>query len=76
MAEDRRNGKGRAIRLDYQFDRLLAEKLAQAYELLVPERSSLADNAQKHCREAMNLENISDLRTSFIRPAAGEPHGR
>ena len=37
MAEKQADGERMAIRLDYRFDRLLAEKLAQAYELLVPE---------------------------------------
>jgi hypothetical protein len=26
------------VRLEYQFDRLVAEKLAQAYEVLVPDQ--------------------------------------
>ena len=38
MAEKQADGKHMAIRLEYRFDRLSAEKLSQAYELLVPER--------------------------------------
>lgn len=38
MAEKQTDGEPMAIRLEYRFDRLSAEKLAQAYELLVPER--------------------------------------
>jgi hypothetical protein len=34
--EKQADGERMAIRLEYRFDRLLAEKLAQAYELLVP----------------------------------------
>jgi len=33
---DRPPGRQRTLRLEYQFDRLLGEKLAHAYELLVP----------------------------------------
>ena len=36
---DRPSSRQRTLRLEYQFDRLLAEKLAQAYELLVPEQA-------------------------------------
>ena len=35
---DRPPGRQRTLRLEYQFDRLLAEKLAHAYELLVPDQ--------------------------------------
>ena len=35
---DARAGRRWTLRLQYQCDRLLPEKLAQAYELLVPER--------------------------------------
>jgi hypothetical protein len=38
VAEKQTDGEHMAIRLEYRFDRLSAEKLAQAYELLVPER--------------------------------------
>ena len=38
MAEKQTDGEHMAIRLEYRIDRLSAEKLAQAYELLVPER--------------------------------------
>ena len=31
---DRQSGQPRTLRLEYQFDRLWAEKLAQAYECL------------------------------------------
>ncbi len=37
MAE-RRPRKDREVHLDYAFDRLLAAKLQQAYEILVPDR--------------------------------------
>jgi hypothetical protein len=33
---DRHSGQQRTLRLEYQFDRLWPEKLAQAYECLVP----------------------------------------
>ena len=34
-------GRQRTLRLEYQFDRLWAEKLAQAYECLVPDQIQL-----------------------------------
>ena len=43
MAEKQTDGEHMAIRLEYRFDRLSDEKLAQAYELLVPERRKQTD---------------------------------
>lgn len=56
-----------AIRLEYRFDRLLAEKLAQAYELLVPERRLQADQAYTRCREILNDEDGCHLCAGFLR---------
>ena len=57
MAEEQTGGQRMAIRLDYRFDRLLSEKLAQAYELLVPERRGFAGGANIHCQEVLTDEN-------------------
>ena len=65
-----------AIRLEYHFDRLLAEKLAQAYELLVPERRGFADSAHARGQEVLNDENSRHLRACFLRSAEGEPYDR
>jgi len=42
MAEQRR-GKDREVCLDYAFDRLLAAKLQQVYEILVPDQVRIAN---------------------------------
>ena len=39
VVADRPPGRQWTLRLEYQFDRLLPEKLAQAYELLVPAKA-------------------------------------
>ena len=66
MAENQADGELRAIRLEYWFDRLLAEKLAQAYQTLVPEHRGLADRTPGHYQEALNDENGGNLRASFV----------
>lgn len=58
MAEKQPDGERMAIRLDYRFDRLLAEKLAQTYELLVPELRGFAASARIRCREVLNDDNL------------------
>jgi hypothetical protein len=71
VAEKRADGEQMAIRLEYRFDRLLAEKLAQAYELLVPERRGYTEQEHVCCQEAVIEKNGSDLRTGFLRSAKG-----
>jgi hypothetical protein len=66
VAEKQADGEHRAIRLEYRFDRLLAEKLAQAYELLVPERRELADDVPACRREVVNDQDSGHLRTCFL----------
>ncbi len=45
--DEPRSNRPRACRLEYRFDRLLPEKLAQVYQLLVPEkRRPVAGNAE------------------------------
>jgi hypothetical protein len=72
MAEKQADGEHRGIRLEYRFDRLLAEKLAQAYEVLVPERRG----TQVYGLKGLNDENGGNLRASILRPAKGEPYDR
>src|SRR5215831_13160100 len=67
----------RALRLEYQFDRLLAEKLAHAYELLVPDqvRPIRADA----CHPGGNQEVLTDesggiVRACIVRSPEGESH--
>ena len=54
MAEQRR-GKDREVCLDYAFDRLLAAKLQQVYEILVPDRVRAVSNSS-----ALNGETNED----------------
>jgi hypothetical protein len=76
VAEKQADGEQMAIRLEYRFDRLLAEKLAQAYEVLVPERRGLVDQRQVRCQEVLNDEDRRNLRACFLRSAEGEPYYR
>ena len=76
MADHSADGEQRTIRLEYHFDRLLAEKLAQAYELLVPERRGFADIAHARGQEVLNDENSRPLRPRILRSAEGGPHNR
>ena len=55
MAEKQTDGEQMAIRLEYELDRLSAEKLAQAYELLVPERLRQTDYI--YSQEVVNDED-------------------
>ena len=64
MAEKQTDGEPMAIRLEYRFDRLSAEKLAQAYELLVPERRRKTDHICS--REVVNDEDGRHLLARFL----------
>jgi hypothetical protein len=58
------------LRLQYQFDRLLPEKLAQAYELLVPDEVRPVGYAPSHQpkrdQEIMNDEASRHLRARIF----------
>ena len=77
---DHPRGRQRALRLDYQFDRLWAEKLAQVYEWLVPDPISLpspaATSLPESKQEILNDQSGRYLRPGFLGPAEGEPHDR
>ena len=47
MAE-RRKRKDREVRLDYAFDRLLADKLQHVYEILVPDQVRIIGQVVQH----------------------------
>jgi site-specific DNA recombinase len=71
MAEGH-NGKDREVRLDYAFDRLLATKLQQVYEILVPDRVRIVSKCS-----ALNggtNENCGDLRQGLVRQVEGREH--
>jgi site-specific DNA recombinase len=77
---DRPPSRQRTLRLEYPFDRLLGEKLAQAYELLVPEqvRSTARADPHQHGNDQEHLhdETGRHLRPCILRPPEGEPHDR
>ena len=66
MADKQTDSEHRTIQLEYRFDRLLVEKLAQAYEVLVPERCGPVNRTHAPCQEALNDENGGNLRASFL----------
>src|SRR5689334_10580109 len=68
----------RTLQLEYRFDRLLSEKLAQAYQVLVPEKRRPVTTAEPPC--ALQTSEISDeqtscnLRSSLFGSPEGESH--
>src|SRR5262245_34004360 len=54
----------REVRLDYAFDRLLATKLQQVYEILVPDQVRVIRNCSALNGEAN--ENRGDLRQGIV----------
>ena len=72
MAE--RRGHDRSVQFEHAFDRLLAVKLEQVYEILVPERVR-ATGADPRVRGKSD-EGRCDLRQSLLRAAEGGEHDR
>ena len=71
MAEQRR-GKDREVCLDYAFDRLLAAKLQQVYEILVPDQVRVVNNCSALNGETN--ENRGDLRQGVVRQVERREH--
>jgi len=76
-----RSNRPRTCRLEYRFDRLLPEKLAQVYQLLVPEkRRPVAGSTEKLAAspesgtEMRHEQTSRYLRPSFFGSTEGEPH--
>src|SRR6266480_7894213 len=63
----------RAIHLEFAFDRLLAAKLEQAYEILVPDRVWVAGSAKV---TGAGDEDRSDLRSCIVGQTKGGEHDR
>jgi len=61
--------------LEYRFDRLLEEKLAQVFQALVPEKFGNI-GAIAETKEAMNDQAGSDLRAGVIGSTEGRSHDR
>ena len=77
VVADRPPGRPWMLRLEYQFDRLLPEKLAQAYELLVPARVPAAGAATGQPggeQEVLNDATGRYLRPCVLGPPEREPH--
>src|SRR4029077_1305314 len=58
------------VHLDYAFDRLRDSKLAQAYDILVPERERVVGARIKETEH----EDSSDLRAGVVRAATRGTH--
>ena len=64
------------LKLEYRLDRLLPEKLAQAYQLLVPEQRRPTRRAASQNMEMMHEPTGSHLCSSLLRSPEGESHDR
>src|SRR5262245_55218607 len=58
------------VQLDYAFDRLRANKLGLAYEILVPTRARSVETPVKECPHA----DGSDLRSGLVGATTRGPH--
>src|SRR5258708_36258385 len=63
----------RALYLEYEFDRLLAVKLALAYDILVPDRVRIVGSAKG---AGVSDEDRSDLRSCVVGQTTGGEHDR
>jgi hypothetical protein len=61
--------------LEYRFDRLFEEKLAQVFQVLAPAKCGII-GAVAETKEAMNDQTRSHLRASVIESTEGRPHDR
>jgi site-specific DNA recombinase len=70
MAEQR--GHDRSVKFEHAFDRLLAVKLEQVYEILVPEQIRIIGTNPRV--RGKSAEGRCDLRQSILRAAEGGEH--
>ena len=56
----------RTLHLEYRFDRLLAQKLVQAYELLIPDKRRPAGGEPASRQEVVNEETGRPLRARLL----------
>jgi hypothetical protein len=68
----------RALQLEYRFDRLLSDKLAQAFQVLVPDQrrpvSTAIPNRAPQTLEVRSEQTSCDLRPGLFGSTEGEPH--
>jgi hypothetical protein len=70
MANCRR--QSHVVNLEYVFDRLLAKKLEQVYEILVPDQvRELGVGATSGLRNGETHEDSSDIRSGIFRQTTG-----
>src|SRR5207253_1469506 len=68
---------GHAIQFEYRFDRLLPQKIEQAYEFLVPPlRRPIGSAELNPLQEIANEQTSCDLYTGFLGPSKAGPHDR
>ena len=73
----RRPTRRHALQLEYRFDRLLAVKLEQVYQLLVPNKRwpvGVSAPAGSQPQERMNEPSRRDLCSRLLRSPEGEPY--
>lgn len=79
MAEPKRTPRS-ALVVEYRFDRLLPEKLAQVYQVLVPDKrwaiGQVVPASATPSLEVMDEQDSRYLRASLFRPTEGESHDR
>lgn len=68
---DSHQRKDREVRLDYAFDRLLATKLQQAYEILVPDQVRVVRDSVLN---GAGGEERSDLREGILEQTERRKH--
>jgi hypothetical protein len=70
--------KPRTLQLEYRFDRLLSEKLAHAYQVLVPDKRRPLTTAESTCvtqpLEINHEQTSRNLRSSLFGSPEGESH--
>ncbi|MGA7412715.1 MAG: hypothetical protein WBW33_19715, partial [Bryobacteraceae bacterium] len=69
---DRRSGRPRTLQTEYLFDRLLPEKLAQAYELLAPTKARSMVRAIAE-QNSGDQEVLSDATSCDLHPCVLGP---
>jgi hypothetical protein len=72
---ERPRGRHHALQLEYRFDRLLAAKLEQVYDVLVPDKRWLvrARESKAIPEEELNEQTRRHLCSGVIGSAEGEP---
>ena len=73
----------RSLQLEYRFDRLLSDKLAQVFQLLVPDQRRAVTNPITNLAvqtlaaqtlEVSSEQTSRDLRSGLFGSSEGEPH--